>query len=420
VEGGGHLRVELRQHFVALPEVVRVALHLLEVAARHAARVREQVGDDEDAALAQHLVRLGGRRPVRRFRHDAHARTDPPDVVRRDLLLQRRGDQHVDVLFDPRLARQHFIATLESPLPIDAAEAVRHRQQLLEIDARGPAEREGLLLRVIPRGDAQHLHPDADEQLDRVLRDVAEALHRGDRLARLHAELAQCFANRVDHAVAGRFLPPLRAAHLDRLAGDEAGIASAVDGLELVEHPHHVLRVGHHVRRGDVAERAGVARNLTDPPAADLFGLVRAELVGIAHHAALAAAEGDVDDGAFPGHPHRQGADGVGHLHRMKADAALAGAARVVVLHAETAEDAARAVVHADGDGEVVFAQGRAEQIAGRPVEAERVGDAVELPLGGEECVVGRRGADRLGFQYEGHALPGSNEGPIAELSRLQ
>ena len=63
-EGRGHLDVELAQHLVLLPEVVHVALHLLEVAAGDAAGVGQEVGDHEDAALLEHRVGLGRRRAV--------------------------------------------------------------------------------------------------------------------------------------------------------------------------------------------------------------------------------------------------------------------------------------------------------------------------------------------------------------------
>ena len=109
------------------------------------------------------------------------------------------------------------------------------------------------------------------------------------------------------------------------------------------------------------------------------FLLARAQVVRVADHAALGAAQRDVDDGALPGHPHRQGADRVDRLLRVEADAALAGAAGVVVLDAEAAEDLHLAVVHPDRDGEVVFAQRDAQQVAGRLVEAEDVGGLVEL-----------------------------------------
>ena len=85
----------------------------------------------------------------------------------------------------------------------------------------------------------------------------------------------QRLAQREDDAVAGGLGAAERAAHADRLAGDEAGVAAAVDRLELVEHPEHVLRVGHDVGRRHVADRADVLRELAHPAAADRLLLAR-------------------------------------------------------------------------------------------------------------------------------------------------
>jgi hypothetical protein len=94
-----------------------------------------------------------------------------------------------------------------------------------------------------------------------------------------------------------------------------------------------------------------------DPAPAEPFLLPLAEVVGITDNTALAPSEGDVHDGAFPGHPHGQCADRIDRLLGMKADTALAGAAGVVMLAAEPAEDAHTPVVHADRDAEMVFPQ---------------------------------------------------------------
>ena len=65
-----HLRLEALVHFVFLPEVAVAILHPLEVRRRHAAGVGEDVGDDEDAALVQVLVRVRRGRAVGPFGDD--------------------------------------------------------------------------------------------------------------------------------------------------------------------------------------------------------------------------------------------------------------------------------------------------------------------------------------------------------------
>src|SRR5664279_4724968 len=57
--GRGHLEVKLAQHFVLLPEVIHVALHLLKVAAGYSAGIGEEVGNQQNAALLYLRVGFG-------------------------------------------------------------------------------------------------------------------------------------------------------------------------------------------------------------------------------------------------------------------------------------------------------------------------------------------------------------------------
>src|SRR5258708_848292 len=68
----------------------------------------------------------------------------------------------------------------------------------------------------------------------------------------------------------------------------------------------------------------------------------------IADDAAVAAAERDVCDGAFPRHPRRQGGDFVEGDPWVIADPAFRWSERDVVLHAIAGEDFDLAVIHLD------------------------------------------------------------------------
>src|SRR6516162_3348016 len=82
-----HLHVELAEHFILLPEVIHVALHLLEVAAGNSAGVGQKVGEQQNVMLANLDVGFKRCRPVRALRDDSHLRANLVDVVGGDLVL---------------------------------------------------------------------------------------------------------------------------------------------------------------------------------------------------------------------------------------------------------------------------------------------------------------------------------------------
>ena len=61
--------------------------------------------------------------------------------------------------------------------------------------------------------------------------------------------------------------------------------------------------------RRDVPLGADEDLDLGREPAGQALELLLAELLGVDDDAALAAAVRDADDGALPGHPHREGLD---------------------------------------------------------------------------------------------------------------
>ena len=113
-----------------------------------------------------------------------------------------------------------------------------------------------------------------------------------------------------------------------------------------VHDPGHDLRVGVNVRGGNVFVRADDGGNLVGVAASQVLQLVLGKLVGIADDATFCTSERNVNDGAFPGHPHSERLDFVEGDVGMITNAALAGAAHAAVLNAETVEDLDRTVIH--------------------------------------------------------------------------
>ncbi len=116
--------------------------------------------------------------------------------------------------------------------------------------------------------------------------------------------------------------------------------------------------------------------SLPHEPAADALLLARTQEPRIALHEPLAAAERQIEERAFPRHPHRQRPGILWTRGPAEADAALGRTAGVVVLHAIATEDARAAIVHLDRNREVKLAHRRSQEIPGRFVETEALGDA--------------------------------------------
>src|SRR4051794_12237820 len=104
--------------------------------------------------------------------------------------------------------------------------------------------------------------------------------------------------------------------------------------LVLVHHPRHDLRRGVDVGGGNVDIRPNQVPDLPHIAARKALELAGAHLLRVADHATLATAERNIDERRFPGHPRRQGADGIDRLLWMEPDTSLAGPASVVVLNA--------------------------------------------------------------------------------------
>ena len=100
-----------------------------------------------------------------------------------------------------------------------------------------------------------------------------------------------------------------------------------------VHHPGHRLLVGADIGGRDVVLGADQRADLAGVAAGHAVRVRWCCTAWVDAHAALGAAVGDIEQGALPGHPHRQGADLVEGDVGGVAKAALGRSARDVVLH---------------------------------------------------------------------------------------
>ncbi len=237
---------------------------------------------------------------------------------------------------------------------------------------------------LVPAGDADDLAAELGVELDGVLRRRCRSPGRRPRSSRWRMPSSlRASRTRVDEAVAGGLGPAERTAHAHGLAGDEAGVLAAADDLEFIEHPQHVLGVGHDVGGGDVAaagrrsSRSGGSSRGRCAPAPGRLRSCGSQMT--------------------PPLPPPSGMSTTEHFQVIHMDRArtvsivswgwkrmppLQGPRASLCWQRKPRKTLDAAVVHPDGDREMVFSEGLPEQFPCRLIKFEKVRDAVELLLG--------------------------------------
>ena len=324
--------------FLQLPVVALLVLHPFEIGHGHAAGIGEDVRQHDHVAASQDLVGFGRHRPVGQLQHQP--RLHGGGVVPVDHVFQRGRHQHVAVHPHQIGGAERFMSVLAGGGD-DRKPFLLGSQQGFEVEAACGAHRTA----GIGNGDdpvAVSRHQRGD-----VLAGIAETLDRDAQLP-VEAEIPGQVAHQIVAAARRRVAAAERAAQRDRLAGDDGRRGLADDLGIFVGHPAHDHGVGVDVGRGNVAVGADDARERLHVGARQALQLGLGQRARIDLHRPLAAAIGQVHDRAFEGHPEGK------HLHLlrrgvgMEADAALGGAARVVVAASPGQERFSRAVVHAD------------------------------------------------------------------------
>jgi len=359
VEAFGHDVVEALVDLGLGPEVAHAILDPLEVAGGNTAGVGEDVGDDEDAFVAENLVGDRGCRSVGAFAENFAA--DAIGVAAGDDVFGRRGDEDLAVV------GEEFVLVGRFGLgeAVDGAGALAVFDEGRNVDAVLVVEAAVVL------GDADDGVALFVKELGGVGAYVAEALDDDAAAFDGHAEELHCFVADDGDAAASGLLASARAAEVDGFAGDDG-----VDGLAHVHgvgvhDPGHGLFVGAHVGGGDIFFRSDEFDEFGGVAAGHALEFALGHFFGVADDATLGSAEGDVDDGALPGHPGGEGADFVERDVGGVADAAFSGAAGDGVLDAVAGEDFDGAIVHADGDVHDEFAGGLAEDPPNTLIEVE-------------------------------------------------
>src|SRR5215469_598998 len=180
--------------------------------------------------------------------------------------------------------------------------------------------------------------------------DVTKSLDDDRRFVWSHAQGKHSFTRNHLDATRSCFKPAFAATNGQRFPSDHSwyGIA-LVHGIGIHD-PGHDLGIRVHIWSGNITIGANQDRNLGSIAACKTFEFGARELVWIADDTAFSASEGNIDDGALPGHPHGQGTYFVLGNFGAKADAAFGRAAIDVVLYAVARKHFHVSIVHAHGE----------------------------------------------------------------------
>ena len=206
------------------------------------------------------------------------------------------------------------------------------------------------------------------------------------------SQLAQGLAQAVDHAVAGGLGAAQRAAHAHGLAGDHAGIVAAVRWPRTRPSSRACAGAGHDVGGGHVEDRAHVAGHLAHVAAADRS--CSGPRGGAGRRSRRPCRR---RGGCRPRRTSRSSTwTGRGPCRRSPGGGSgcrpWQGPRASLCWMRNPWKTLTAAVVHAHGDGEVVLPHGTAQELTGAGVQADQIGDLVELGPGHRERVVSGAG----------------------------
>src|SRR5690606_18474438 len=288
-----HDVAELLVGHLEAPAVAAGVLLHLERRGGHPARVRGLAGPEHHARLLErpHGVRRAGQ--VRALGDGDHAVVDEPLGVRPvQLVLGRAGERHLARHLPHRRAglvvgARAVLDVLPDAPPLDLLEVLEE----LEVDAVGVVD----AARRVAAGD--DLGAELLQLLDRVDRDVARAAHDARAaLERLPAR-GQHLLREVDAAVARGLPAHARAAPVDALPGDHAGLLAVRDALVLAEQVADLALPDADVDGRHVDVLAQVPVQLGHEALAEAHDLVLALALGVEVAAALARADRHAREG---------------------------------------------------------------------------------------------------------------------------
>ena len=216
---------------------------------------------------------------------------------------------------------------------------------------------------------------------------VPEALDNNFGFLRIQAEALQRLQGDNAAAAACRCWTPARAAQVQGLACHNGSHRVALVHRVGIHDPGHGLLVGIHVRGRYIALRAQDVHQFGGVAPRDALQLARREHLWIADYAALSTAKRNVNHGAFPSHPGREGAHFVERDVGSKTNAALGWAAGQRVLHPVAGEHLQPPVIEADRNVNGHLHRRTPQDLGQAIVQPQSQCGFIEARLGGEPWI---------------------------------
>ncbi len=164
------------------------------------------------------------------------------------LVFQSSRDEYIHILLQPGAAVQDFTAHGLGLFLVYAAISIGYLHQLGAVQPILAFVGIGFLVNVVPAGNSHDLAAHLAVQLSRILSHIAKTLEAGTGFLRFNAQFFQGFTKCIYYTIAGSFGSPQRASHAHRFAGNKPGASTAMDSFKFIQHPQHVLGIGHYVR----------------------------------------------------------------------------------------------------------------------------------------------------------------------------
>ena len=108
----GQVHIELSQHFIALPVIIHVTLHLFKITADGSTGIGQDIRNDPHTAFRQLRLNRWVGRAIGTLHQQLHLRVDALQVFRTHLAFDGSRHENIDRLLDPAFVARYSEAII--------------------------------------------------------------------------------------------------------------------------------------------------------------------------------------------------------------------------------------------------------------------------------------------------------------------